>query len=364
LLLVAGVWFGNADMMADSMERVALVAGGSGIVGRAILKELQAQRWMVRAIARRPIEGIDTIQVDLTDQAATASGLKAAASTTHLFYAALSQDADLGGEAERNGQMLGNVLDGLKEVRAPLQRVVSYEGFKIYGIHLGARVRTPARESDPPHMPPNIYLSQRAQLRVRADQGAWDNVALRPDVVVGNIFGNPMNIALVIGVFAELSRELGIPMRFPGTDKAYQQLVQLTDAGLLARASVWAATAGKASGEVFNVTNGDVFRWERMWEDIARHLGLEVGPPVPLTLARHMSDKGPVWKEIARRKNLVQADLAKLVGWPFGDFIFHTESDVISDVNKIYEFGFTERMDSTKSLIGAIDSLKRQKVLP
>jgi hypothetical protein len=76
---------------------------------------------------------------------------------------------------------------------------------------------------------------------------------------VGDIFGNPMNIALVVGVFAELSRELGVPMRFPGTDKAYRQLVQFTDSGLLARASVWAATDEKASGEVFNVTNGDVF---------------------------------------------------------------------------------------------------------
>jgi nucleoside-diphosphate-sugar epimerase len=189
-------------------------------------------------------------------------------------------------------------------------------------------------------------------------------VALVPDVVVGDIFGNPMNIALVVGVFAELSRELGVPMRFPGTDKAYGQLVQFTDAGLLARASAWAARDDKASRQTFNVTNGDVFRWERMWEDVARHLGLDIGPPVPLKLAQHMGDKGPVWKKIAERNGLVQVDLAKLVGWPFGDFIFHTESDVISNVNKIYEFGFAERMDSTKSLIAAIDSLKRQKVLP
>jgi hypothetical protein len=265
-------------------------------------------------------------------------------------------------EAERNGRMLRNVLDGLEAAGAPLLRVVSYEGFKIYGIHLGANVRTPARESDPPHMPPNIYLSQQAQLRARANKSAWDNVALRPDVVVGDIFGNPMNIALVVGVFAELSRELGVPMRFPGTDKAYRQLVQFTDSGLLARASVWAATDEKASGEVF--TNGDVFRRERMWEDTARHLGLKVGPPVPLTLARHMADEGPVWKEIAAKHDLVQPDLAKLVGWSFGDFVFHTESDVISDVNKICRFGFTERMDSTRSLIAAIDNLKRQRVLP
>ena len=350
--------------MIDHTERVALVAGGSGIVGHAVAAELKTQGWTVRTLARRPIGGMATITVDLMDREGLVPALKGAVDTTHLFYAALSQDADLAVEADRNGRMLGNLLDGLEAAGASLQRVVSYEGFKIYGIHLGANVRTPARESDPPHMPPNIYLSQQAQLKGRAANSGWDTVALRPDVVVGDIFGNPMNIALVIGVFAELSRELGVPMRFPGTDKAYRQLVQFTDAGLLARASAWAATAEKVASEAFNVTNGDVFRWERMWEDVARHLGLEVGPPVPLSLIRHMADKGPVWSEIARRHGLVQADLAKLVGWSFGDFIFHTETDVISDVNKIYQFGFTERMDSTKSLIAALDSLKHQRVLP
>jgi hypothetical protein len=52
--------------------------------------------------------------------------------------------------------MLGYLLDGLEAAAAPLRRVVIYQGFKIYGIHLGAKVRTPARASDPPHMPPNI----------------------------------------------------------------------------------------------------------------------------------------------------------------------------------------------------------------
>jgi nucleoside-diphosphate-sugar epimerase len=351
-------------MATHDTKGVALVAGGSGIVGHSVAMELKGQGWKVRALARRPVSGIETITLDLTNRDAIAAALRPGNDTTHLFCAALSPDPNLSVEAERNGQMLGNLLDGLNTVGAPLRRVVSYEGFKIYGIHLGANVRTPARESDPPHMPPNIYLSQRAQLRARASKASWDNVALIPDVVVGDIFGHPMNIALVVGVFAELSRELSIPMRFPGTDKAYQQLVQFTDAGLLARASAWAATEEKASGEAFNITNGDVFRWERMWEDIARHLGLDVAPPVPLKLAQHMADKGSIWKRIAERHGLVQPDLSKLVGWPFGDFIFHTESDVISNVNKIYEFGFKELMDSTKSLIAAIDSLKRQKVLP
>ncbi len=173
-----------------------------------------------------------------------------------------------------------------------------------------------------------------------------------------------MNIALVIGTFAEISRALGVPLRFPGTDKAFGQLVQVTDARLLARASLWAATSDRAGGEAFNVTNGDVFRWERMWTDVARHLGMETASPVPLTLESHMADKGPLWRTLAERQGLAEPDLGRLVGWGFGDFIFHTETDVISDVNKVHEYGFTERLNSTTSLLNAIGNLKRQHILP
>jgi hypothetical protein len=47
-----------------------------------------------------------------------------------------------------------------------------------------------------------------------------------------------------------------------------------------------------------------------------------------------------------------------------GGLSFHIETDVNYGINKIYEFGFTERVNSAKSLTTAIDSLKRQEVLP
>ena len=342
----------------------ALVAGAAGIIGDALLQELDSAGWQARGLSRRKLRAHPSLQADLRDADGTAAILREAADTTHLFYAALSPDPDLATEAARNAEMLGNLLDGLEAAGAPLQRVIIYQGFKIYGIHLGAKVPTPARESDPPHMPPNLYMAQEAELRERAARSPWDYVALRPDVVVGDIWGNPMNIALVVGAFAEISRAFGIPLRFPGTDRALAQLVQFTDSRLLARASLWAATSESAGGEAFNVTNGDTFRWERMWDDVARHLGLETAAPVPLTLAKHMADKGPLWRTLAERHQLQEPDLARLVGWGFGDFIFHTETDVISDVNKIYEHGFTERTNSTHSLLTAIDSLKRQRILP
>jgi nucleoside-diphosphate-sugar epimerase len=342
----------------------ALVAGAAGIIGDAVMRELDSHGWTVRGLSRRALRNHASIRADLTDADRTTAALHEAKDTTHLFYAALAPDPDLATEAARNAAMLGNLLDGLEGAGAPLQRVIIYQGFKIYGIHLGAKVPTPARESDPSHMPPNLYMAQEAALRERAALSRWDYVALRPDVVVGDIWGNPMNIALVVGAFAEISRALRIPLRFPGTDTAFGQLVQFTDSRLLARASRWAATSPRAGGEAFNVTNGDTFRWERMWSDVARHLDLETASPVPLTLIRHMADKGPLWRTLAERHSLVEPDLARLLGWGFGDFIFHTEVDVISDVNKIYEHGFTERMNSTTSLLSAIDSLKRQRILP
>lgn len=346
------------------MTNVALVAGAGGIIGNAVATHLAADGWTVRALGRRPVDGILTVRADLSDHAATQAALARAADTTHLFYAALSPDPDLATEAERNAAMLAGLIDGLEAVRAPLRRVVIYQGFKIYGIHLGAKVRTPARESDPPHMPPNIYIAQEEALRRRAARSAWDYVALRPDVVVGSTFGNPMNIAMVIGAFAAISRELGLPLRFPGTETAYRQLAQFTDAGLLARASAWAAVTDKAGGEAFNVTNGDVFRWERMWEDVARHYAMDVATPVPLTLARHMADKEPLWRNLAARERLVEPTLGRLVGWSFGDFVFNAETDVISDVTKLHEYGFTERVPSTRSLLTRLDHLRARRVLP
>jgi len=257
----------------------ALVAGAAGIIGDAVMRELDGNGWTVRGLSRRVLRDHASIQADLTDAEATTAALGEAKDTTHLFYAALAPDPDLATEAARNAAMLGHLLDGLERAGAPLQRVIIYQGFKIYGIHLGAKVPTPARESDPPHMPPNLYMAQEAALRERAARSRWDYVALRPDVVVGDISGNPMNIALVVGAFAEISRALGIPLRFPGTDKAFGQLVQFTDSGLLARASRWAATSARAGGKAFNVTNGDVFRWDRMWSEVARHLGLETAAP-------------------------------------------------------------------------------------
>jgi nucleoside-diphosphate-sugar epimerase len=69
-----------------------------------------------------------------------------------------------------------------------------------------------------------------------------------------------------------------LPLRFPGTPPAFGALQQMVDAELLGRAAVWAATEKRCAGEIFNVTNGGLFRWQYLWPRFAEYFGMEDAP--------------------------------------------------------------------------------------
>ena len=343
---------------------VALVAGASGIIGAGVVEALRAAGgWQVRALATRPVDGVETVAVDLGDAAAVRKALRGAADTTHLFYAAYRPAPDFAAEVAVNGPMLEHLLGGLGAVGAPLQRVVLYQGAKVYGVHLGP-VHAPFYEDTPRHVPPNFYFTQEDALRRHAEVGGFGWSILRPDVVVGDVAGNAMNIAMVVGVYAAICHATGTPFRFPGTAEVYDGVfAQVTDAGLLGQASVWAATSEAAAGEAFNYVH-EPFRWARVWGQVADALGLKVGPPLRMTLASQMAGHGALWAGIAAEQGLREADYAKLVGWGFGDFVFATGFDMVSDMGKIRRAGFNETVDSGEALVGAIRKLQARKVLP
>jgi nucleoside-diphosphate-sugar epimerase len=345
-------------------QKVALVAGASGVIGSGLVDELSVRPdWRTRVLATKPVAGLESIAVDLQDAKSAAKALQAASDVTHVFYAAYRAQPDFAAEVAVNGPMLENLLDGLKNVGAPLERVVLYQGAKVYGVHLGP-APAPFYEDHVRHIPPNFYYTQEDTLRRRADAGEFEWSILRPDVVIGDVVGNPMNMAMVIGVFAALSRATGTPLRFPGSAKVYDGVfAQFTDARLLGRASLWSATADAARAEAFNYVH-EPFRWERIWRQIGQGLGLEVAPPMKMKLANQMADKAPLWSKLAREHGLREIPYDKLVGWGFGDFIFNTEFDMVSDMGKIRRAGFNETIDSAASILAAIRRLQDKKVLP
>ena len=113
--------------------------------------------------------------------------------------------------------------------------------------------KTPVREDDPRLMPPNFYYDQEDFLRARQQGKSWSWTALRPEATLGFGNDNPMNLGMSITACAAISKELGLPLRFPGTEKSYQVLYQLTSADILAKATIWAGQSEAARNQTFNL---------------------------------------------------------------------------------------------------------------
>jgi hypothetical protein len=58
------------------------------------------------------------------------------------------------------------------------------------------------------------------------------------------------------------------------------------------------ATDSRCANEPFNVTNGDLIRWENLWPKIAFYFGMEVGPRQHIKLSEMMADKASLWDRI------------------------------------------------------------------
>jgi len=344
----------------------ALVAGGLGVIGRQLVTHLAAlPDWEPIGLSRRA-PGANPparyLAVDLLDPDDVRAKLGELRDVTHIFHAAYQQHPTPAALSDANLGMLRHLVETVAAASPALQRVVLYEGAKYYGAHLG-RFRTPAREDDPRHMPPNFYYDMQDWLLAAAAGSRWDATILRPDVVCGFARGNPMNLSMLIAVYASISKELGLPLRFPGTAACYDRLAQVTDAAQLARGSVWAATAAPG-GECYNLTNGDVFRWNQLWPAIARYFEMPLAEPQTLTLREQMADKGPLWARMTARYGLAPVPYEQVAAWAFGDFVFRCDWDVVSSTTKIRQAGFHDVVDSTAMFMRLFDECRARNAIP
>jgi hypothetical protein len=174
----------------------------------------------------------------------------------------------------------------------------------------------------------------------------------------------PMNLVSVIAVYAAVMRELGLPLRFPGTEGGYDTVFQVTDADLLSRAAVWVATSSATANQAFNITNGDYFRWAHVWPVFADYFEMSAGPPQAIRLADFMADKEPVWQAIVRRHGLMETPFAAAAHWPFGDYIFNQDWDIMSDTLKARQAGFADCEPSDAMFLRLFDELRARRFVP
>jgi nucleoside-diphosphate-sugar epimerase len=345
----------------------ALVAGALGVTGRTLINYLASLGyWGVIGLSRRSPEFRTTakfIAVDLLNRSEVETRLNGIGDITHLFYAALQPAANFFEEVAPNLAMLTNTVETVERFSGTLRKVVLIEGAKFYGAHLGP-YKTPAKETDPRHVPPNFYYNQEDYLKERSVGKAWSWTALRPSCICGFAVGNPMNMATVIAVYAALCKEMELPLRFPGSTAAYRAVMEMTDAELLAKAIVWAGENDSCDGQAFNITNGDFNRWQNIWPRLAEFFKMKYAPPQHFPLAQFMSDKEPLWKTVVKKYDLLDYSFQEAAAWSFGEAIFNLEYDVMSDTTKARRFGFHECVDTEEMLLRLFVWFQKMRFIP
>lgn len=348
--------------------KTALIAGANGIIGRNLTTYLaQSDEWNVIATSRSLLNvhtSAKYVSLDLNDPEAIVQNKETLQNVTHVFYAAYTERTDPYEQVEANMALMENLFNGLEAIKAPLERVLFIQGGKAYGAHLGI-YKTPAKETDLRSITPNFYYNQEDFLRQASEGKPWNWTAIRPDIIIGFTLGNPMNLSNLIAVYASLCKEESIPMRFPGSQKAYDVLVNVTGVDVLNKSMNWAAQSDKAANEIFNITNGDIFRWHQAWKQFGEFFEVEIAEPQTFSLSEYMPGKAGLWKQMVQKYGLQDYALDQLVQWGFGDFIFNVEHDAILDVNKARRFGFHEmHVDSIDNMISTFQKLKNQKIIP
>lgn len=351
----------------DKQNKVALVVGANGVIGKNLIDHLVSLKdWEIIGLSRRGGEEkgrVRYISVDLLDRDDSQDKLRNLKNVTHIFYAAYQDRPTWAELVPPNLAMLKNTLETIEEVAPNLEHVSIMQGYKVYGGHLGP-FKTPARETDAQFMPPEFMLDQQNYLEKQQAGKTWSWTAIRPSVVCGFGLGNPMNLAMVIAVYASISKELGLPLRFPGKPGAFDKLLEMTDGGLLAKAIVWAATNKACANQAFNINNGDLFRWNEMWPKIARYFELDEAPPIPMSLDIIMADKEPVWNDMIHKYGLSQTPYKDVSSWGFGDFVFSWDYDMFADGSKARRFGFHEYIDTEAMFMDIFDDFRKRKLIP
>jgi nucleoside-diphosphate-sugar epimerase len=346
--------------------KTVVVAGAVGVIGRGVLAHFEDKDVNLVAVSRRAPDFPTRAQhlpVDLTDRESCEALLSKVTHATHLVFAAYQEKSTPDEQLRVNLSMLENMVEVIEKYAPNLRHVSLMQGGKAYGAHIGP-FPSPAKESDSRHMPPNFYYDQEDFLRVRSAGKAWSWTAFRPEGVAGVAVGNPMNLLMVIAVYGTLAKALGVPMAFPGPRAAYDALYQVTDTRVLARAVDWAGETEACRGEVYNITNGDYFRWSRIWPRLAEFFDVPVGEPFPISLQQIMADKREVWNELVKQHGLHKYAYEDIVSWKFGDAIFKTTFDNISSTIKARKHGFADCIDTEDMYLEMLTELRETRYIP
>lgn len=352
-------------------KHVALIVGATGLSGSYAGRLLKEQGWTVVTLSRSQAD-LDFsdrhIAADLEDAAATAAALKAAGDVTHVFFCTWSRQANEAENVRVNAAMIRNLFYGLAQ--APIKHAALVTGLKHY---LGsfddyAKVKpyTPFLESSPRLPGLNFYYAQEDVLFEMAEKRGFTWSVHRPHTMIGFVIGNAMNMAVTLAVYASICKHTGRPFVYPGSPEQYNAVTDVTDARLLGKQLHWAATTPEAANTPFNTSNGDVFRWTWLWQQIADYFGIEAAPypGQPTPLEGQMADAQSVWSEIVAKHGLQNIPVSKLASWWHSDADLGRTLECFTDMTNSRTLGFDAYQSTRTSFTDVFDELRARRIIP
>jgi nucleoside-diphosphate-sugar epimerase len=355
------------------MAGIALIVGATGIIGGNLAKELLANGWTVYGLSRDPKDtgnGVKPIAANLLDPESLERAL-VDVRPTHTFITTWTRRATEAENIDVNGAMVRNVLNALSPKKS-VQHVALVTGLKHYLGPFDAYVsggflpETPLREEQGRLDLPNFYYAQEDELFAAAKRDRFSWSVHRPHTVIGLAVGNAMNMGSTIAVYASICKEIGRKFHFPGSEQQWSGLCDVTDARILAKQLLWAATTKAAQNEAFNITNGDTFRWKWLWPRIGRWFDVETvgfdGRMHPLE--PEMADDDAIWAGMATKYKLVEPNLRRVSSAWHTDLDLGRPVEVMTDMGKSRKLGFTAFQSTEDSFLDLFAEMRKQRLIP
>lgn len=355
------------------MDKVALVIGASGITGSNLADELINNGWKTYGLSRTPNtenKALHPVPADLLD----IDGLKSALTDvrpTHVYITTWMRNDTEAENIRVNGLMVRNILEVLSDKQS-VEHVALVTGLKHYlgpfeaYAAEGFLPETPLREEHPRLNLENFYYAQEDEVYAAAERDGFTWSIHRPHTVIGQVVGNAMNMGTTLAVYASICKETGRKFTWPGSAAQWNGLSDVTDARVLAKHLIWASTTEVARNEAFNVVNGDVFRWSRLWNRIAAYFDVEAvgfqGEIHPLEA--EMADDSAVWSTIAEKYQLKEKNLARLATPWHTDLDLGRPIEVMTDMSKSRKMGFTVFQDTEDTFYELFNKLRASRLIP
>lgn len=355
------------------MKNIALIVGASGITGSNLAEELISKSWESYGLARNPntdIKHLQPVAADLLNIEQLRSALSEV-HPTHVFITTWMRKETEPENIRVNSLMVRNLLEVLSPKKS-VQHVALVTGLKHYlgpfdaYAQEGFLPETPLREEHPRLELENFYYAQEDEVYAAAEHDGFSWSIHRPHTVIGKAVGNAMNMGTTLAVYASICKETGRKFIWPGSAAQWNGISDVTDAGILAKHMIWASTTEAARNQAFNIVNGDVFRWSRLWYNLADYFGVEaVGFTTDIQpLEKEMQADAEIWHKIAEKHQLKEAKLERLSSAWHTDLDLGRPIEVMTNMSKSRKLGFLEFQDTEDTFFELFDKLRSERLIP